>query len=197
MSGYGKYVAGGVAVVAVLWGVGTANGLVRKDESVKQSYAQVQNVLQRQAELIPNMVETVKAYAQFEGQTFKDVTEARAKAGGVINIDPAKIANDPALQKQFMEAQQSMASSLSRLMMVNEKYPELKANQGFQDLRTELAGSINRVTVERRKNQMIVQEYNQSVRLFPGVIVASVLGYTQKPYFEAAADAQTQPKVKF
>lgn len=187
----------GIVVVLGVWIVGSANGLVAKDETVNQTYAQVQNVMQRQAELIPNLVETVKAYAKFEQETFTKVSEARAKAGGVINIDPKQIANNPELQKQFLDAQNTLAGSLGRLLALNEKYPELKADKGFQDLRTELTGSINRVTVERRKNQLAVQEYNQAIRTFPSVIVARTLGYATKPYFTADADAQRAPKVNF
>lgn len=192
-----KWIGIGAVVIVALWVVGSANGLVNKDEMVNQTYSQVQNVMQRQAELIPNLVETVKAYAQFEKETFTQVAEARSKAGGVINVDPAKIANNPELQKQFLEAQQSLGNTIGRLLMLQEKYPELKAEKGFQDLRTELTGSINRVTVERRRNQLAVQDYNQSIRSFPTVVVAKILGYQGKPYFTADADAQRAPKVKF
>lgn len=190
-------VVGFLFLVALFGLWGKTNSLIEQDEKVNQTYAQVQNVLQRQAELIPNLVETVRSYAEYEKETFKSVTEARAKAGGVINVDVSKIANDPVAQQKFMQVQAEMQSSISRLLLTMEKYPELKANQLYQNLQTELAGSINRVTVERRNNQLAVENYNRSIRTVPfGKLVATLGGYEKRPYFTAAADAQTQPKIK-
>jgi LemA protein len=132
----------GIVALVAMWAMSTQATLATKNQNVNRSYAQVQNVMQRQAELIPNLVETVKAYAKFEQDTFTQVAEARSKSGGVTNIDASKIANDPALQKQFADAQQSLSGSIGRLLMIQEKYPELKADKGFQDLRTELTGSF-------------------------------------------------------
>jgi LemA protein len=187
----------GIVALVAMWAMSTQATLATKNQNVNRSYAQVQNVMQRQAELIPNLVETVKAYAKFEQDTFTQVAEARSKSGGVTNIDASKIANDPALQKQFADAQQSLSGSIGRLLMIQEKYPELKADKGFQDLRTELTGSINRVTVERQKNQIAIQDFNNSLVVFPSNVMASMLGYTEKPYFQADASSQRAPTVKF
>lgn len=193
---YVKITAGIIAGL-VLWVMIIANGLVSRDESVNQTYAQVQNVMHRQAELIPNLVETVKGYAKFEQDTIIKVTEARAKAGGVVNVDPSKLAANPELQKQFADAQNSLAGTIGRLLAISERYPDLKADKGFQDLRTELVGSINRITVERRKNQLAVEDYNRAIRKFPGVLVARTLGYEAKPYFTTSPENASAPKVTF
>lgn len=195
MTSWKTWVGGGVVLLLAVWFVGKANGLVTLEESVKQQTGQVQNVLQRQFELLPNMAETVKSYAQFEQDTFKGVAEARSKAGGVINVDPAKIAADPALQKQMMDSVNSLGGTIGRLLMLQEKYPELKADKGYQELRAELAGSINRVTTERTRLQRSVNTYNIEVRRFPGNVIASVLGYKEMAYFGADTEAQRAPKL--
>jgi LemA protein len=188
-----------IAAVAILfivaWGISRANGFVTLDEDVKTATGKVQIQLQRQYELIPNMAETVKSYAQFEQDTFRDVAAARSRAGGVINVDPAKIAADPALQKQMMDSMNSLGGTIGRLLMLQEKYPELKADKGYQDLRIVLEGSQNRVATERVRLQTAVRIYNVETRRFPGAVMASVLGYKQKEYFGADTDAQKAPKL--
>ena len=188
----------GMAIVAGLFYMSTYNGLVNKDERVKQTYAQVQNVMQRQADLIPNLVETVKGYAGHESATLKAVTEARSALTAVAKLSPDQLAANPELQKQLIEAQANMGRQLISLNAVREAYPELKANRQFLQLMAELTGSQNRITVERRNNQLAVQDYNGTVRRFPGSFIAANHGFTAKPYFEASAEAAAgPPKVKF
>lgn len=170
------------------------NGLVNRDEAVKQSYAQIQNAMQRQADLIPNLIETVKGSAKFEGDTLKAVTEARAKLTAVQKLTPAELSANPELQKQLVEAQNAGGNLIN---MVREAYPQLQSIGRFAALMAELAGSQNRIAVERRKNQLAVQNYNQSVRRFPTNMVASWGGFTEKPYFEATAEGQRTPTVRF
>ncbi|RKY76997.1 LemA family protein [candidate division KSB1 bacterium] len=171
------------------------NNFVSLDESVSQSWSQVQNVYQRRADLIPNLVETVKGYAKHEKQTLQAVTEARAKLGGVTNIN----ANDLTPEKlaQFQQAQAGLSSALQRLMVVVEKYPDLKANQNFIRLQDELAGTENRIAVERKRFTEAVQAYNRYVRRFPQILFAGMFGFEKKAYFEADKSAQQAPKVKF
>jgi len=171
------------------------NNFVSLDESVSQSWSQVQNVYQRRADLIPNLVETVKGYAKHEKQTLLAVTEARAKLGGVTNIN----ANDLTPEKlaQFQQAQAGLSSALQRLMVVVERYPDLKANQNFIRLQDELAGTENRIAVERKRFTEAVQAYNRYVRRFPQVLFAGMFGFEKKAYFEAEKSAQQAPKVKF
>lgn len=185
----------------ILLGIGMSlwSGLVSSDERVKESYAQIQNVLERQAELIPNLVEVTKGYAQHESGTLIAVTEARAKTGAVTGLDPAKLANDPALQKQLAEAGTALRQSATALLgsLTVERYPNLKADRQFIALSTELAGSINRVTQARRVNQVAVKEYNEKVRVPPSSFVATQLGLVIKPYYEAAPESQRAPTVTF
>ena len=192
-----KWIAVGALALFVFWGFATNNTLVDLDENVNKATGQVQNVLQRQYELIPNLVETAKGEAKFEQDTFTQVANARAKAGGVINVNAAQLANDPEAAKKFQESVNEMQAGLGRLLAVSEKYPELKANKAFQDVRTELVGSINRVTVERRTQMGYVNEYNKTVRRVPGIVIAQIAGYKQKPYFGADEAAQKAPTVKF
>lgn len=187
----------GAAFLLGSWAVGTANSLVHKDEGVGQSYAQVQNVMQRQADLIPNLVETVKGFAAHERQTLTSVIEARSKLTAVAKMDPAALANNPELQRQLVEAQVQMGQAMMNIGVLNEKYPQLQANENFRSLMASLEGSQNRITVERRKNQLAVQDYNLVVRTFPGSFVAGYLGYSVKPYFAASDAAQSAPVVKF
>ena len=188
----------GVIVLFVIimfsWVSGKYNGLVTGEEKTKQAWAQVQNVYQRRSDLIPNLVETVKGYAAFEKSTFIEVTNARAKATQVT-VDPTKLSPDQ-IQK-FQGAQDGLSSSLGRLMVVMEKYPELKANQNFLELQAQLEGTENRIAVERRKFNEVVQDYNVSVRSFPSNIFASMFGFQQKGYFQAEAGAEKAVKVKF
>jgi len=194
----GLIVTGVILVIVLIIAVSIKNiynNFVSLDESVSQSWSQVQNVYQRRADLIPNLVETVKGYAKHEKQTLLAVTEARAKLGGVTNIN----ANDLTPEKlaQFQQAQAGLSSALQRLMVVVERYPDLKANQNFIRLQDELAGTENRIAVERKRFTEAVQAYNRYVRRFPQVLFAGMFGFEKKAYFEAEKSAQQVPKVKF
>jgi LemA protein len=175
---------------------GTYNKLVTLDENVNNSWAQVQNVLQRRMDLIPNLVETVKGYASHERETLEAVIQARAKATQT-QINAQNLAENPQQLSQFMDAQNSLSSALSRLMVVIERYPDLKANQNFLRLQDELAGTENRIAVERRRYNEAVREYNRSIRSFPTVLFAGLLGFEKRPYFEAPPEAQEAPRVDF
>lgn len=171
------------------------NYLVTLDEGVGESWAQVQNVYQRRFDLIPNLVETVKGYASHERETFQAVTEARSKVGGVTQLN----ANDltPENLAKFQQAQAGLSGALQRLMVVMERYPDLKANQNFIRLQDELAGTENRIAVERRRFNETVKIFNSTIRKIPQNFIAAMLGMIPKPYFEAAEQAQTAPKVEF
>lgn len=171
------------------------NGFVQKEETVNQTWAQVQNVYQRRFDLIPNLVETVKGYAAHEKETFQAVTEARSKVGGVTQLRAEDLT--PENLQKFQQAQAGLSGALQRLMVVMERYPELKANQNFIRLQDELAGTENRIAVERRRFNEAVQNYNQSIRMFPANLLAGMFGFMQKPYFEADQNAQSAPKVEF
>ena len=173
----------------------TYNGLVNLDEGVSNAWAQVQNVYQRRADLIPNLVETVKGYAKHENETLTAVTQARAQMGGVTQLRAEDLT--PENLARFQQAQASLGGALQRLMVVAEKYPELKANENFTRLQDELAGTENRITVERRRFNETVQGYNQAIRRFPQNILAGMFGFERKAYFEADAEAQKAPEVKF
>jgi LemA protein len=173
---------------------GTYNNMVTMDESVSSQWAQVENVYQRRADLIPNLVATVKGYADFEQKTLTDVIEARSKATS-ITIDPTNL-NEASMQ-QFQAAQDGLSSALSRLMVVVERYPDLKANLGFLDLQTQLERSENRITVERMNFNTKAQEYNSFIRSFPKNIYASLFGFEKKAYFKAQEGAEKAPEVKF
>ena len=182
----------GVVVLLGLWFVMTSNSLVGKDEAVKSSWGQVDNVYQRRMDLIPNLVNTVKGYAKHESETLERVVQARAAATtGPMNP------NDPAAFKKYQQSQDQLSGALSRLMVVVEKYPDLKASNNFRDLQAQLEGTENRITVERKRYNEVVQDYNGSVRMFPSAIVASMRGFAVRPYFEAAAGANEAPKVQF
>jgi LemA protein len=183
-----------VVIIMFSWVSGKYNGLVTREEGTKQAWAQVQNVYQRRSDLIPNLVETVKGYANFEKSTLTDVVNARAKATQ-ITVDPTKLTPDQ-IQK-FQGAQDGLSSSLGRLMVVMEKYPDLKANQNFLDLQAQLEGTENRIAVERRNFNEVVQDYNVNVRSFPSNIFAGMFGFQQKGYFQAEAGAEKAVKVKF
>jgi LemA protein len=173
---------------------GTFNKMVTMDESVSSQWAQVENVYQRRADLIPNLVATVKGYADFEQKTLTDVIEARSKATSVT-IDPANL-NEASMQ-QFQAAQDGLSSALSRLMVVVERYPDLKANLSFLDLQTQLERTENRITVERMNFNTKAQEYNAYIRSFPKNIYASLFGFEKKAYFKAQEGAEKAPEVKF
>lgn len=173
---------------------GSYNNLVSAEETVNSSWAQVENVYQRRADLIPNLVNTVKGYADFEQETLTQVIEARAKATS-INVNPENL-NENSLQ-QFQQAQEGLSSALSRLMVVVERYPDLKANQNFLDLQSQLEGTENRITVERRNFNQTAQNYNTQVRRFPTNIIAGLFGFERKAYFEAEQGAEQAPEVNF
>ena len=188
----------GIVVLALIfgmWGCGQYNSLVASQEEVNASWAQVQNVYQRRMDLIPNLVATVKGVAQFEKETYTAVTEARARAGQVT-ISPELLQNPEAFQR-FEQSQSQLSSALSRLLAVAENYPQLKANQNFLELQSQLEGTENRIAVERRKYTESAQRYNMQRRKFPTVLIANILGFPERPYFQAAAGADRPPEVKF
>lgn len=170
------------------------NNMVSMDEGVTAQWSQVENVYQRRSDLIPNLVNTVKGYADFEQETLTQVIEARAKATSV-NINPDKL--DAQSLQNFQNAQSGLSSALSKLMVVVEKYPDLKANQGFLDLQAQLEGTENRITVERMKFNESAQAYNTFIRKFPKNIFAGMFGFEKKAYFEAEQGAEKAPEVQF
>lgn len=188
-----------VGVAAALYAVGTYNTLVTLDQSVQAQWAQVENVYQRRADLIPNLVETVKGAAAFEKDTFTAVAEARSKVGQVSAEGLKNATSDPAAFARFQQAQDGLSSALSRLMVVVEKYPELTATQNFRDLQAQLEGTENRITVERMRFNEVSQAYNTKRMRFPTNIVAGFFGarFAEKPYFKAVSGAETAPKVDF
>ena len=197
-----KTFAVGVLVVVALLGfsgVSSYNRLVRMDQAVQAQWAQVENVYQRRADLVPNLVETVKGAAKFEKDTFTAVTEARAKVGQVSAAATDKIANDPEALKRFQEAQEGLSSALSRLLVVSEKYPDLKATQAFRDLQVQLEGTENRIAVERMRFNEAAQAYNTARDSFPTLITAKFFHgkFPEKAYFKAQAGAATAPHVQF
>jgi len=181
-------------IVLFAWFKGTYNSMVTKSENVKEKWSQVENVYQRRADLIPNLVNTVKGYAAHEKETLEGVIQARAKATSV-NIDANNL-NPQALQS-FQQAQDGLSGALSRLMVVVEKYPDLKANQNFLDLQAQLEGTENRIAVERRKFNEKVRDYNTYIKTFPNNIYAGMFGFAQKPYFKAVQGSEKAPEVKF
>jgi len=168
--------------------------MVELDEQTTSQWSQVENVYQRRADLIPNLVNTVKGYAEHEQETLEGVIEARSKATSV-NIDPSKLTSESI--QQFNDAQQGLSSALSRLMVVVEQYPDLKANQNFLDLQAQLEGTENRNAVERRKFNEATQTYNAYIRKFPRLIYAGWFGFDKKAYFEAQQGAENAPEVQF
>ncbi|MCK4305387.1 MAG: LemA family protein [Candidatus Eisenbacteria sp.] len=174
-----------IAIGMLSWLVGTRNQFVGLDENVKAQWAQVENQLQRRFDLIPNLVETVKGFAKQEQEVFIGVTEARAKVGGAGSI-PEKI-----------KANNELSSALSRLLVVVERYPDIKSNQNFMALQDELAGTENRIAVERRRYNERVRDYNKAIRMFPGNIIAGIFSFGRADLFEAPAEAHAAPKVSF
>jgi LemA protein len=174
----------------------TYNGFVVAEENVNQKWAQVENVYQRRADLIPNLVEVVKGYASHERETLEAVTNARSKVGGQVNIGP-EVLNNPEAFAKFQQAQGALTSALQRLMVVVERYPELKADQRFADLQVQLEGTENRISVERGRFNESVQVFNTSIRQFPANVIAGFFGFEQKVYFKADAGAEKVPEVKF
>ncbi|MCK5033863.1 MAG: LemA family protein [Calditrichia bacterium] len=182
--------------IAISWISGKYNGFVTLEEGVNQGWAQVENVYQRRADLIPNLVETVKGYAGHEKEVLVGVTEARAKLGGQVNIGSDVLNNPQAFQK-FQQMQSGLTQALQRLMVVVERYPELKADQRFADLQKQLEGTENRIAVERRRFNEIVQSYNTTIRKFPDKMFAGMFGFLEKQYFKAQEGADIVPQVKF
>jgi len=189
----------GVIVLILVIGlgslVGVYNGFVTAEQGVNEKWAQVQNVYQRRADLIPNLVETVKGFAAQEKTVLEEVTRARASAGS-IKATP-ELLNDPANFKRFQDAQNQLGGALSRLLVTVERYPELKSNQNFLALQSQLEGTENRITVERMRFNEAVRDYNTRIKLMPGALVARVMGFKEKAFFEAVPGSETVPKVKF
>jgi LemA protein len=183
-------------VVAALGLMGSYNRLVKLQQSVDQSWAQVQNVYQRRADLIPNLVNTVSGAANFEKSTLIAVTNARASVGRV-QLDPTKAPTDAAQLEQFQAAQGQLSNALSRLLVVVERYPELKANQSFLGLQAQLEGTENRISVERGNFNTAVQNYNTAVRSFPTNLIAGMFGFAPRPFFAAQPGAERAPTVNF
>ena len=183
-----------VIFAAISWGIKTGNKMVTKEEAVSSAWSQVENVYQRRADLIPNLVATVKGYAAHENETLTAVVEARAKASSVT-IDPTKLSAESI--QQFQQAQGGLSQALGRLMVVVEKYPDLKANENFLQLQAQLEGTENRITNERMKFNQIAQEFNTYIRMFPESIIASMRNFEKKAYFEAEKGSEKAPKVDF
>lgn len=185
----------GVFLLIVMWGVGKYNGLVKMDESVNGAWAQVQNQYQRRMDLIPNLVATVQGVANFEKSTLQAVIEARAKATQVT-LSP-QLLNDPQAFQRFEQSQGMLGSALSRLLVTVEQYPTLKANENFLQLQSQLEGTENRISVERKRFNEVVQDFNSSVRTFPNSVIAGFTGFQVKQYFQSQPGAETAPKVQF
>ncbi len=186
-----------LAVIALLlfsWGKNTYNGLVQSDEAVQAAWSQVENVYQRRADLIPNLVATVKGYAEHESSTLQAVIDARAKATQVT-VDASNLTEEQIAK--YQAAQGELSQALGRLIAVSEAYPDLKANENFKDLQAQLEGTENRITVERQKFNETAQAYNTEIRTFPTNLIAGLFNFDRKGYFKAAEGAETAPKVEF
>ena len=179
-----------------MWAMGAYNNLVQLGNKADKAWADVQNVYQRRSDLVPNLVATVQGAAQFEKSTFTAVAEARSSVGKV-SVDMKNMPATAEQMKKFQEAQTGLSSALSRLMVVTEKYPDLKATDGFRDLQAQLEGTENRIAVERRNFNGSILDYNNAVKSFPVMLFASMAGYQPRPQFEAEASAQKAPTVKF
>ena len=183
-----------VIAIAAIWGIRAYNGLVKMDESVSTAWSNVENQYQRRADLIPNLVNTVKGYAAHEKETFQAVTEARSKATQMsINADELT----PEKMLEYQKAQGEVGAALSRLLAITEAYPDLKANENFKELQAQLEGTENRISVERRNFNEVARSYNTSIRTFPKTIIAGMCGFDKRPYFEAEEGANKAPEVKF
>jgi LemA protein len=183
-----------LALILILWGVRRYNSFITLEEGVTNQWSNVENVYQRRADLIPNLVSTVKGYADFEQETLTQVIEARAKATSVT-VDPTNLT--PESLAAFQQAQDGLGSALSRLLVTIERYPELKANQNFLELQSQLEATENRIAVERRKYNEAVRGYNTTIRRFPSNVIAGITGFDQQGYFEAAEGSETAPVVEF
>lgn len=189
-----KWIWIGVVAVVAIFFYATYNGFVNREEGLKSAWSNVETQYQRRADLIPNLVNTVKGYAAHETQTLNEVTEARARATS-INLSADDLT--PERLAQFQRAQAEVRSALGRLIAVSESYPDLKANQNFLELQAQLEGTENRIAVARKDFNAAVQQYNVSVRRFPANLVARMFGFGQKPYFESAEGAAAAPQVTF
>ena len=189
-------VIGLIVIILVAVAGGGYNRLVGLKQNVDKQWAQVENVYQRRADLIPNLVATVSGAANFEKSTLTEITAARASVGQV-KVDPNSAPTDPAKLAEFEKAQGQLSSALSRLLVVVERYPDLKANGNFQTLQAQLEGTENRISVERGRFNDVVQNYNTAVKSFPAVLYAGVFGFRERPYFTAAPGAENAPKVQF
>ena len=189
-----KWIWIGAVAVVVIFFYATYNGFVNKEEGLKGAWADVETQYQRRADLIPNLVSTVKGYAAHETQTLNDVTEARARATSINlsadDLTPEKLA-------QFQQAQAQVRSALGRLIAVSESYPDLKANQNFLELQAQLEGTENRIAVARKDFNDMARTYNVAVRRFPANLVAGMFGFEQKPYFESSEGSEAAPQVTF
>lgn len=183
-----------VAALVAVWGISSYNGLVSMDEGVQTKWADVETQYQRRADLIPNLVNTVKGYAAHESETLQAVVEARAKATS-MNIDPSNMSAEQIAN--FQKAQDGVSSALSRLLVTVEKYPDLKANENFKELQAQLEGTENRISVARRDYNESARKYNTTLRSFPKNILAGMFGFEKKAYFEAQEGSEQAPTVQF
>ncbi|MGA9118868.1 MAG: LemA family protein [Bacteroidota bacterium] len=183
------------AIVLVGWGLSVYNSLVSLDEGVRSQWSQVESQYQRRADLIPNLVNTVKGYATQEKDVLLGVTEARAKVGQLTVTKD--VLDDPAAFQRFQAAQDQLSGALSRLLAVSENYPNLKSNENFLALQTQLEGTENRIAVERQRFNVTVQNYNTTIRRFPASLIASFTGFHEKQYFQAKEGSENVPAVKF
>lgn len=190
----GIIIAAAIVLGAFIWVKNGYNKMVVSDENVQAAWSQVENVYQRRADLIPNLVATVKGYAAHEAQTLENVVAARAKATQVT-VDPSDLT--PEALAKYNAAQGELSAALGKLLMITENYPDLKANQNFLELQAQLEGTENRITTERMKFNDTAKSYNTLIRTFPNNILASVFNFEKKGYFEAQAGAETAPKVEF
>jgi LemA protein len=184
-----------LAVIILMWGIGVYNSLVSLDEGVRSSWAQVESQYQRRSDLIPNLVSTVKGYAAQEKDIMLGVTEARAKAGSIQVTK--EVLEDPEAFKKFQAAQDQFSSAISRLLAVSENYPNLKSNENFMALQSQLEGTENRIAVERNRFNTVVQDYNVKIRRFPAALLAGFMGFREKAYFKAKEGAEDAPQIKF
>ena len=183
-----------IVVIIIFWGIGGYNGMVSLDEGVQNKWADVETQYQRRADLVPNLVNTVKGYAAHESQTLENVVKARSEASSV-KVDPQNIT--PEKLAEYQKAQSGVSSALGRLMVIVEKYPDLKANQNFLELQSQLEGTENRINTARRDFNEAAKGFNTEIRRFPKNILAGMFGFEKKAYFEAEKGAEKAPEVQF
>ena len=194
----GSSIAGGfilIVAIFIIWGISTYNNLVNRNQEVDKSWSDVESQYQRRFDLIPNLVNTVKGYANFEKSVLTQVTEARASVGSIKVTK--EILDDPVAFQKFQAVQGQLSGALSRLLVTVENYPDLKANENFLELQAQLEGTENRINVARIRFNEKVQSYNIVIKRFPGIIIANSLGFREKQYFKAAVGAENVPKVEF